>query len=233
MRQMETVQQVDRFVHERRRTDRVLVGWGIYFFLLSWVTFGIYPSVVFYQRLARTDAFRERKIHYYDAVITATREYARRSGHEDEARAALDDLHRETRQRLAQEHHRLRPGLSLFLAWITLGIWGLVSARRLMRFWWDAQEIEQDFDERLSVIWMRLGIVDYPLHFEPVAETHRSFAAHFVLTLCTLGIFGIVWDYRLHVDPDRTYPEFHDTEDAVLSALRFAEPSRRREPVSA
>ncbi|NED79617.1 hypothetical protein G3I76_05845, partial [Streptomyces sp. SID11233] len=52
MRQMETVQQVDRFVHERRRTDRVLVGWGIYFFLLSWVTFGIYPSVVFYQRLA-------------------------------------------------------------------------------------------------------------------------------------------------------------------------------------
>ena len=57
MEQLQAVQQVDRFVHERRTTDQRFVGWGIYFFLLSWVTLGIYVIVMFYRRLNRADLF--------------------------------------------------------------------------------------------------------------------------------------------------------------------------------
>jgi hypothetical protein len=41
---------------------------------------------------------------------------------------------------------------------------------------------------------------------------------NFFLSIATIGIYGIFWDYQLHTDPDRIYPEFHGTEDAVLSA---------------
>jgi hypothetical protein len=44
----------------------------------------------------------------------------------------------------------------------------------------------------------------------------------FLLSIITVGIYGIFWDYHLHTDPDKVYPEMHSTEDAVLSAARTA-----------
>jgi hypothetical protein len=74
MEQLQAVQQVDRYVHERRTTDQTFVGWGIYFFLLSWVTLGIYVIVMFYRRLNRAALFRNRRMHYCNAVIDASKQ---------------------------------------------------------------------------------------------------------------------------------------------------------------
>ncbi|MGP3926581.1 DUF4234 domain-containing protein [Streptomyces sp. 8N616] len=225
MEQIQAVQQVDRYVHERRFTDQRLISWALYFFLLSWVTLGIYPIYLFYRRLDRADRFRNRRMHYYNAVIAATRQYAELNGQYGAAHEDLDDLQRFVKERFTDEHKPIQAGLSLILSFITLGIYGFYAIYRTMQFWWEIQLTEQDFDEKMSLIWTKLGIIKYPLTFETDQELHRSFGIYLFLTIVTAGIFGIVWDYRLHTDPDRVYPEFHSAEDGVLGALRTA-PSR-------
>lgn len=225
MQQLQAVQQVDRYVHERRMTDQKFVGWGIYFFLLSWVTLGIYPIVMFYRRLNRADLFRDRRMHYYNAVIEASKQYAEERGQYDASRDDVNDLQRLVKERFEDDHKPVKAGLSLFLSFITFGIYGCIATYRLMRFWWQIQLTEQDFDEKLSVVWTKLGIIRYPITFEPVDALNRSFGMHFLLSFVTLGIYGIVWDYRLHTDPEKLYPEVHSTEDAVLNALRNVGPA--------
>ncbi|AXE87506.1 DUF4234 domain-containing protein [Streptomyces sp. Go-475] len=220
MEQIQAVQQVDRYVHERRFTDQSLVSWALYFFLLSWLTLGIYSIFLFYRRIQRADHFRNRRAHYYNAVIEATRQYAETRGQYGAAHDDLDDLQRFIKARFSDEHKPIQAGLSLILSIITLGIYGLYAEYRMMRFWWEIQLTEQDFDEKLSLLWTKLEIVRYPLTFEPDQELNRSFGIHLFLTIITLGIFGIVWDYRLHTDPDKVFPEFHSAEDGVISALR-------------
>lgn len=224
MEQIQAVQRVDRYVHERRFTDQRLVSWVLYFFLLSWVTLGIYAIYLFYVRMQRADRFRDRRAHYYDAVIASTRQYAEVSGQYGAIHDDLDDLERFVKERFTDEHKPIEAGSSLILSIITLGIYGLYATYRMMRFWWEVQLTEQDFDEKLSLIWTSLGITRYPVTFEADEELHRSFGMYLLLTIVTLGFFGIVWDYRLHTDPERVYPEFHSAEDLVLSALRSADP---------
>jgi hypothetical protein len=218
------VQQVDRFVHRRRFTDRILVSWPLYFFILSWVTLGIYSLLIAYRRWERADLFRQRRVHYYDAVIAATRQYAEESGQYGPAHDDLDDLQRFVTERFEDEHRPINAGASLALSIITLGVYGFYAVYRLMRFWWEVQLTEQDFDDRLSLLWTKLGMIKYPLTFEVDERLHRSFGLHFFLTIVTLGICGMVWDYRLHTDPEKIFPEFHSLEDGTLGVLRTASP---------
>ena len=74
--QVQALQQVERYVRERRDTDQAFVSWGLYFFLLSSVNIRIYPIIIFYRRLNRADLFRNRKENYYRAVLEYTRQYA-------------------------------------------------------------------------------------------------------------------------------------------------------------
>ncbi|NGO08734.1 DUF4234 domain-containing protein [Streptomyces sp. HC44] len=76
MEQIQAVQQVDRYVDQRRFTDQKFVSWALYFFLLSWVTLGIYAILIFYRRIDRADRFGDRRVHYYNAVIAASGQYA-------------------------------------------------------------------------------------------------------------------------------------------------------------
>ncbi|MGC0312356.1 DUF4234 domain-containing protein [Kitasatospora acidiphila] len=227
MDQLQAVQQVDRYVHERRTTDQTFVSWGLYFFLLSWVTLGIYPIVIFYRRLNRADLFRDRRLHYQNAVIDASAQYAEQHGQYGAAHDDLDDLRRFVKERFEDEHKPIKAGLSLFLSFVTIGIYGCIATYRLMRFWWQIQLTEQDFDDKLSVVWTKLGVVRYPITFAPVPALERSFGLHFLLSIVTLGIYGIIWDYRLHTDPEKVYPEFHSTEDVILNSLRNAAPGSR------
>ena len=98
---VQAVQQVDRYIHSRRETDRPLVGWGLYFFLLSWITFGIYPMIVFYRRMNRAEQFRLRKQNYYNATLAFTSQYAEEIGEYGAVRDTVDDLDRYINDRSA------------------------------------------------------------------------------------------------------------------------------------
>ena len=89
---MPALAQMERYIRERRDTDRPLIGWGVYFFLLTWLTLGIYPIVIFYKRLNRADMFSERRQHYYGAVVSFTTEQAEQA----EQAGQLDAVHHDT-----------------------------------------------------------------------------------------------------------------------------------------
>lgn len=219
---VQAVQQVDRYIHSRRDADRPLVSWGLYFFLLSWITFGIYAMVVFYRRMNRAEQFRLRKQNYYDATLAFVSQYAEEIGEYATVHDAVGDTDRYVKDRFVVEHKQIRPGLWLVLSCLTLGVFWYIAVARVMRFWWQIQVTEQEFDEKLSPIMIKLNVVRYPITFRPVEELRRSFWMHFVLTIVTLGIYGVIWDYRSHTDPDKVYPEFHAVEDTVLNAVRGA-----------
>lgn len=226
MEQLQSLPRVERYVRERRSTDQVFINWGVYYFILTWATFGIYPLIIFYRRLDRADLFRERRLHYFTAVIDATREYAEAHGHDDATvHSQLDDLQHFVKERFTDEHAPIEAGKSLLLSFVALGIYGLYAVYRMMRFWWQIQLTEQDFDEKLSIVWTELNIVRYPITFEPVLALNRGFGMHILLTLATVGIYGIIWDFQLHTDPEKLYPETRAAEDAVVAALRNAAPA--------
>jgi hypothetical protein len=88
------------------------------------------------------------------------------------------------------------------------------------RYWWDAQVVEQQFDDNLSQIWSKLGLMRYPLDFALDQRKRRGYALYLILSVLTVGIWIIVWDYKIHTDPETLYPEFHSNEDVVLQIIR-------------
>ena len=36
----------------------------------------------------------------------------------------------------------------------------------------------------------------------------------------TVGIWGLVWDYKIHTDPDKLFSEYHSIEDTILQIVR-------------
>ncbi len=214
--------QIERYVRMRRDTDQPLISWGVYFFLLSWLTLGIYPVVVFYRRLNRADLFSDRRRHYYAAVLDYTTRYADQTGQAADVHHEVGDLAGAVKERFASVHRPIKAGQSVLLSFVTLGVYWYISVYRLMQYWWEIQVTEQDFCDKLSLIWTKLGIIRYPVSYEPVQQVRRSFWTSFLLSFVTIGIYAMVWDYHLHTDPDKVYPEMHSTEDAVLSAARTA-----------
>jgi hypothetical protein len=219
---MQAAQKVERFIKERRQTDEKLVGWVLYVFLLSWITFGVYPIIVFWKRIARADNFRERKRNYYESVIEYTKQYAEETGKFDAMYNEVNDLDGAVKDTFTDKIKPINPGLSLVLTIVTVGIWGLYVLYRLDKFWWEIQEFEQDFDDSVSQMWAKLGIVRYPISFTPRQSVKRSFGLYLGLSVLTVGVWSLVWDYKVHTDPDSLYPEFHSAEDAVLNAVRNA-----------
>jgi hypothetical protein len=214
------VADIDRYSQGGREAERPLVSWGLYFFLLSWVTFGIYSLFMYHRRLARAEAFRVRKMNYYRSVTLFLRQQSDLAGQYQAAVGAIDDLDRFAADRFIRVHKQIRPGLALFLTFVTLGIYGAISIARLMRFWWEIQVTEQQFDQKLSPVLMNLRLCRYPVAFQPVEKVRRGFWVHILLSFVTLGIYGMVWDYQLHTDPDKVFPEFHAVEGTVLNIVR-------------
>lgn len=217
---IQRVNRIDRAIKARRDSDDQLVNWWLYFLVLSWVTFGVYGIYVYVKRIGRIDAFSRRKRDYYSAVIEWTRRQANASGREELYHHDLNDLDAAITGAYSGALRPIRPGRSFVLSLVTLGIYGLVVLYRLNRYWWDAQVLEQDFDDAVSQLWTKLGLVRYPLTYRLDQSKRRSFGLYLVLSFVTFGIWGLVWDHKIHTDPDRLFPEFHNVEDTVLQTVR-------------
>ena len=103
---------------------------------------------------------------------------------------------------------------------VTLGIWAFVWLYKMNKIWYDLQKIEQDFDDKISQIWSKLGLIKYPLSFNLDSSKNRSYALYLILSIITFGIWSLVWDFKIHTDPDNLYKEFHSIEDTVLQIVR-------------
>jgi Domain of unknown function (DUF4234) len=184
------------------------------------LTFGIYPIYNYYKRMARVDGFARRKQSYYQELIEWTRREATARGEEDAVHHELVDLGDETARACQKQLRAMHAGIQLLLTFVTLGLWSFYVLYRLNRYWWDAQVFEQDFDDKLSQMWSKMGIVRYPLNFKVDPGKNRNYALWLILSIVTLGIWGLVWDYKIQTDPDNLFDEYHSIEDTVLQTIR-------------
>lgn len=217
---VQTVTAIDRSIKERRDTDAVFINYWLYFFVVLWATFGIYGIVLFFKRIKRVDGFSERKQAYYEGLIEWTERYSLQRGKSDDVHHALEDMRSEVNAAYKGDLRQINAGVALLLTIVTLGIYGLYVLYRLNRYWWDAQVLEQDFDDKLSQAWTNLGLIRYPVSFTIDQGKRRSYALYLILSIVTFGIWGIVWDYKIHTDPENLYREYHSVEDTVLQTVR-------------
>jgi hypothetical protein len=217
---VESMTRLDRAIKARRDSDTQLINWWIMWLVLSWLTFGIYLVYNYYQRMSRIDGFSRRKRAYYQALLEWTEREAATRGKEEALHTDLADLRGEATRAYQKDLREINAPLSLVITILTAGLYGLYVVYRLNRYWWDAQVFEQDFDDGLSRMWSRLGIVKYPINFQLDQSKRRDFWLYLVLSIVTFGIWALVWDYKLQVDPDNLYGEYHSIEDTVLQTIR-------------
>lgn len=217
---VQSVTLLDRAIKQRRDTDTILMNWWLYTLLVSWVTLGIYTIVVFFKRINRIDSFSERKRAYYTSLLDWTERYAAQLGKEDAVHHDLTDLRGEVQTAYTGTLRPIKAGLSFVLSLVTLGIYHFWVLYRLNRYWWDAQVLEQDFDDKLSQMWARLDLMRYPISFNVDQSKRRGYPLYLILSIVTFGIWALVWDHKIHTDPENLFPSFAAVEDTVLQTVR-------------
>lgn len=234
---LQHLSRLERLARMRRDTDRRLVNWWLYTFVLSWITFGIYPLVMLYRRLKRRDDHFERIKNFYEAMIICTEEYAQTAKREN---ANLYHQLEEIKRMIAEAEARwLKPRGAT--AWIVamvvlvligvfapdvypltfvigLGI-GLYLFYVLLFDWQKLERFELDVMDRFNQCWAIVGLTQYPIQIN-TALKKRSPVLYVFLLIITLGFFAFYWDYCIHYDPERLFRESEIWEDSVVSMFR-------------
>jgi hypothetical protein len=215
-----TVTRIDRAIKERRDSDKILINYWLYLFIVNPVTLGIYGIVLFFQRIGRIDRFSERKQMYYEELVTWTARYAQQESREDDVHDMLTDMRSDIQAAYQGNLRNINAGISFLLTIVTIGIYGFYVLYRMNRYWWDAQILEEEFDDKLSQTWSKLRLMRYPIVFTLDQGKRRSYPLYLILSIVTFGIWAIFWDYKIQTDPDNLYGEFHSDEDIVLQIVR-------------
>ena len=213
---------IEASVRVRADTDVRFMSWWLYFLILSWLTLGIATIYYFVRRVSRIDNYSRRKQEFYKGVI----EFTDRFTNSSDKRTVVEPIVRDMRGLIEPAIQReLRPIGALkaiLLTIVTLGIYFFVVRYQVNRAWADRQRVEREFDDLLSKAWIALGITSYPVTFEPAPGKDRNFWLYLGLTFVTLGIWGLVWDYKIHTDPENIFPRIHQVEDTVIQLARAA-----------
>jgi hypothetical protein len=217
---VQSVTTLDRAIKQRRDSDTTLINYWLYFFIVGPFTLHIYTIILFFKRIGRIDGFTARKQAYYTSLAEWTERYARQQGKEDTIHHDLADLRSEVDAAYKGDLRPINAGVSFLLTIVTLGIYGLYVLYRLNRYWWDAQVLEQGVDDKVSQVWAKLDLMRYPVSFTLDQSKRRGYALYLILSIVTLGIWAIVWDYKIQTDPDNLYQSFHSVEDTVLQTVR-------------
>ncbi|MDY6970442.1 MAG: DUF4234 domain-containing protein [Spirochaetota bacterium] len=217
---IQAIQKIERSIKERRDVDVPFMNWWLYIFIVHPVTLGIYGIILFIKRTRRVDKFIVRKRDYYQSVLDYTERYCQDKNVYDNIRNDLNDLKEFVNGNFSKNIKEIKAGISSLLIIITLGIWGFIWLYKMNIIWYKLQKLEQDFDDKLSQIWTKVGLIKYPLTFNLDSSKKRSYALYLILSIITFSIWGLVWDYKIHTDPENLYKEFHSTEDTVLQTVR-------------
>ena len=89
-----------------------------------------------------------------------------------------------------------------------------------INYLWDKlQKREKEFCNLINDIWIEEGWMTEEIEFSVVPNKHRSVRKWGLLSIFTFGIGFLVWDYKLHTDPDNIYPRFYKAEDEILEII--------------
>ena len=189
---MQEILEIERSIKERRESDIKLTNFWVTILLLSPVTLGIYPVIQGYKQIARIDKFIQRKRKYYSEVINYTEKYLKENNYFDEYQHKFNELKNSYNDIFLKECKELNILLALLLSFVTLGIYGIYFNYRLNRIWDDLQKFEEEFYDKLNLIWSKVDIIKYPINFRIFYRPHHfesTFNSSFIWYCNSITIF--------------------------------------------
>lgn len=174
---------------------------------------GIIFLYLYYVLIKRRNRHFARQTRLLESAVAFLREAAQRQGVDVEAR--LISMERSLREARDEEGEK-GAVLWVVLAFLT-GIAALYIYYFLMRDFHRHERRMDGLTEDLNAVLAALGQMELPRRTEPVPK--RSFAVYLILTIITLGFFGIYWIYVLIKDPNIHFGEEAKVEAEMVARL--------------
>jgi uncharacterized membrane protein len=170
--------------------------------------------LLIYELVRRRNMHFRRQIFLFEDILTAVKAVTMKRGVDAEITlASCDRTVREVRADETEKGAVLWAILSAFvfpLAWYVYYF--------LMKDFYKHERREDGFWEDISRILDKDEVkFSAPRRTEPMPE--RSFALYLVLSIVTLGFFGIYWLYVLLKDPNEHFTYHIQVEDQLLTSL--------------
>jgi hypothetical protein len=208
----------------------LLIGFSVASFILS-----IFFSFMLYRLVRRRNTHFIRQLFLYEDLEKATKEIASKKG--VDVSFALNNLERLRKDAQVDETQRdpiLWSFILVFAAGVGIpslatraGLPGLAIVALfaqyyvyyfLMKEWFRHERREDFFFDELFRLMTAVGIsISRPPRYSPIPD--RSFAVYVVLTIVTLGFFGIYWVHVLLSDPNNHFQYQSMLEDAIVAHL--------------
>ena len=208
----------------------LLVAYAVSAFIISVVN-----ALLLYRLVKRRNAHFMRELFLYEDLARVAREAAAKKG--IDASVSLNNLERLKRDSSIDERVRdpvLWSAILVFAAGATIPSFTSISGFNgiaivsifaeyyvyyfLMKEWFRHERREDYFLYEFSRIMAALGVNVAP----PVRAQHipdRSFVVYLILTIFTVGFYGVYWVYVLLSDPNNHFRYQAMVEDAVVAQL--------------
>lgn len=193
--------------------------------LLSAATAGLYAAVIasfilfvilIYRLVKRRNHHFRRQILLFEDIAATIRKITTKKG--IDAEFDLGALDRTIKEIKAEETESEKSAM----------LWALLSPFNPIAILYVYHFLMKDFhkhERREDALWAetrkmldKAGIkLEIPARTDPLLE--RSFALYLILTIITLGLFGIYWIYALLRDPNTHFGYHARIEDPVVSIL--------------
>lgn len=217
---LETFPLLDRESRRRNETDQEM-SFGLYL-VLSFITFGIYAIYAHYKLIQREQEHFGRMARFNDDLFKLAEEQAEDVGKASEVSTQLTEL-----RGMNEDFQRLQAGkersaaLWTIISLITLGLGYLYVYYFLHKDLIEHQRAEAEFIEKASMLLNKLGIGKHPVTVEQVVG-ERSYALYLLVSIFTLGLFGIYWNYTFFKDGNAHFLEHRRFEDQLMGVIRTA-----------
>jgi len=179
---------------------------------------GFVTSIVLtYKLVKRCSTHFKRQNFLFEDIVAAVKAIATKKGVDVEVGLASSE--RSVREAKAEETEKNAMLWAILSAFVYLVIWYVWYF--LMKDFYKHERREDGFWEDISRILDKCGTkFSVPRRMETLPE--RSFVLYLILTIITLGFFGIYWIYVLLKDPNQHFKYHILIEDQLLSTLETA-----------
>jgi hypothetical protein len=170
-----------------------------------------------YKLVRRRNTHFKRQMFLFEDILAFIKAASARKGVDVEVSlASIDRTLREVKAEETEKTAVLWALLSIFIPFVSWYVYYF-----LMKDFYKHERREDGLWEDIGRTLDKFGVkFSMPRRIEPVPE--RSFVLYLIVTIITVGIFGIYWIYVLLKDPNNHFGYHIQIEEPLLSMLEAA-----------
>jgi uncharacterized membrane protein YuzA (DUF378 family) len=183
-------------------------------FYIILIVAGVIYLIMIYKLAKRRNTHFQRQLLLYEDLLNMAKEVSTKRG--VDVSMHLNNMDRILREAKVEETEK-SAALWTILSFLT-GIATLYIFYYLMKDFFKHERREDQFFEDLNRGLTAAGVpVNLPRRTLPVPD--RSFVLYFILSIITVGIFGIYWIYVLLTDPNNHFRQQWMIEDTIIAQV--------------